>query len=180
MLTCEAQFQSLFRTLVQSLLLTLVIAAPSATSGTAQDSAERKSVLIMFGNDSTTPSLNTMDRAIRSTLKNGSPVPVETYTEYIGDTRTGTGYEEEFVALLKRKYEEKKFDLIFATTQSPLRILLKNRGELFSGTPIVFLTHDQRTVANLYPAPGVTGVWGEINFRPNLELALAFSPEPGE
>ncbi len=130
----------------------------------------------MFGNDSTTPSLNTMDRAIRSTLKNGSPVPVETYTEYIGDTRTGTGYEEEFVALLKRKYEEKKFDLIFATTQSPLRILLKNRGELFSGTPIVFLTHDQRTVANLYPAPGVTGVWGEINFRPNLELALALHP----
>src|SRR5205085_8558590 len=35
---------------------------------------------------------------------------------------------------------------------------------------------DQRNIAHLYPAPGVTGVWGEINFKPNLDLALSLHP----
>ena len=69
----------------------------------------------MFANDSTTPNRGAMiDRAIGSTLKNGSPVRVETYSEYVGDRRLGTHYEKEFVALMQRKYEGKKFDVIFA------------------------------------------------------------------
>ena len=160
----------------QSLLLALLMVAPCATSVTAQVSVGHKRVLIVFANDSTTPTLITMDRAIRSTLKNGSPVPVETYSEYVGDTRAGADYEKEFVALMQRKYEGKKFDVIFAATQSPLRILLRNRAELFPDTPIIFLSLDERNVANLYPAPGVTGVWGEINFKQNLELALSLHP----
>ena len=68
----EAQFQLLFRTLVQSLLLALVMTAPCATSVTAQDSAEPKRVLIVFANDSTTPGRAKIDVAISSTLKNGS------------------------------------------------------------------------------------------------------------
>ena len=60
-----------------------------------------------------------LTRALRSTLKNGSSVPVETYSEYVGNTRADTGYEHEFVALLRRKYEGKKFDLIFGIGQFP-------------------------------------------------------------
>jgi PAS domain S-box-containing protein len=172
----EAQLQLLFRTLVQSLLLALVMAVPCATSVTAQDSSEPKRVLIMFGNDSTTPGRAKIDVAISSTLKSGSSVHVETYPEYIGDPRLGTDYEKELVALIQRKYEGKKFDVIFAYSQSTFRLLLRNRAELFPGTPIVFLSLDQRNVANLYPAPGVTGVWGAINFKPNLELALRLHP----
>ena len=170
----EAQFQLLFRTLVQGLLLALVMTAPCAA---AQDSAEPKRVLIVYANDSSTTNRGTaIDRAIGSTLKDGSPVRIEIYFEYVGDRRLGTQYEKEFVALMQRKYEGKKFDVIFTINLSPLRILLRNRAELFPDTPIVFLTLDQRNVTDLYPAPGVTGVWGEISFKPNLELALALHP----
>jgi signal transduction histidine kinase len=172
----EAQVQSLVRTLVQGLWLALVIAAPCAATAVAQQAVENKRALILFNNDSFTATQVTIDRALRSTLKNGSSVPVETYSEYVGNTRAGTGYEKEFVALLRRKYEGKKFDVIFAIGQFPISVLLRNRDELFPGTPIVSLTVDQRIVAGLYPAPGLTGVWGEINFKPNLELALALHP----
>jgi PAS domain S-box-containing protein len=172
----EAQVQSLFRTLAQSLLLALVIAAPCAATAAAQQAVENKRVLFLFNNDSFTATQATIERALRSTLKNGSSVPVETYSEYVGNTRVGTGYEQEFVALLRRKYEGKKFDVIFGIGQFPISVLLRNRAELFPGTPIVSLTIDQRLVVGLYPAPGLTGVWGEINFKPTLELALALHP----
>lgn len=165
--------QLLFRTLAQGLWLALVIAVPCAATGVAQQAVENKRVLILFSNDSFTATQVTIDRALRSTLRNGSSVPVETYSEYVGNTRAGNGYEKEFVALLRRKYEGKKFDVIFGIGQFPINVLLRNRAELFPGTPIVSLAIDQRLVAGLFPAPGLTGVWGEINFKPTLELALA-------
>ncbi|MFL6333525.1 MAG: sensor histidine kinase [Pyrinomonadaceae bacterium] len=171
-----ARVQMLFRTLARGLWLALLIAVPCATEGVARQAVENKRVLILFNNDSFTATQVAIDRALRATIKNGSPVPVETYSEYVGNTRAGTGYEQEFIALLRRKYEGKKFDVIFALGQFPIGMILRNRDELFPGTPIVFLAVDQRVIAGLYPAPGMTGVWGEINFKPNLELALTLHP----
>src|ERR1044072_1309820 len=170
-----AQFQFL-KTLIRALLLALVIAAPCATSVAAQGAAANKKVLMLFGDDSSTNTQVMMERALRSTLKNDSSVNVETYSEYVSNRRTGTGYEQELVPLLRRKYEGKKFDVIFTIGRFPLSILSRNGAELFPGTPIVFLSIDRRNIADLYPAPGLTGVWGEINFKPNLELALALHP----
>ena len=156
--------------------LVLVITALCAGDAVAQQGVENKRVLILFNNDSYTATQVTIDRALRSTLKNGSSVPVETYSEYVGNTRAGTGYEQEFVSLLRRKYEGKKFDVIFGVGQFPVGLLLRHRTELFPGTPIVSLAVDQRLVSDLHPAPGLTGVWGEINFKPNLQLALELHP----
>src|SRR5215213_3896613 len=128
-----AQFQ-LLRTLAQGLLLTLLMAAPCATSASAQDAEEHKRVLFILNNDSFTATQSMIERALRSTLKDGSPVPVETYSEYVGYTRAVTDYEKEFVALLRRKYQGKKFDLIFSIGQAPTSIILRNSAELFPGT----------------------------------------------
>ncbi|HEU4479490.1 MAG TPA: ABC transporter substrate binding protein, partial [Pyrinomonadaceae bacterium] len=117
-----------------------------------------------------------MERALRSTLKNGSSAPLEIYSEYSRNKLAGPDYEKELLALLQKKYEGKKFDVIFSIGSYAISMSLKNSAELFADTPIVFLTIDRRNIANLYPAPGVTGVWGEINFKPNLELALALHP----
>src|SRR4051812_38076742 len=77
----------------------------------AQDAGEHKKVLFIFNNDSFTATQDAIDRAARAVLKGDSNIPVETYSEYVGDTRTGTDYEKEFVALVKKKYEGKHFDL---------------------------------------------------------------------
>src|SRR5438128_1107227 len=119
-----AQFQ-FSKTLRQALVLALLIAAPCATFVAAQDAAGNKKVLLLFGDDSSINTQVIMERALRSTLKNGSSVPVETFSEYVGNRRTGTGYEKELVALLRRKYEGQKFDVIFSVGQFPISMLLR-------------------------------------------------------
>src|SRR5690349_2567872 len=93
------QVQLFFSSIVQCLSLAIVLAVPCAS----QQTVENKKVLILFNNDSYTATQTAIDRALRSTLKGGSPAPVETYSEYVGNTRAGTGYEKEFVALLQQK-----------------------------------------------------------------------------
>ena len=168
--------QLLFRILAPGLLLALLTALPCAVTKAAQGAVENKKVLLLLDSDASTARQIVIERTLRSTLRDGSPVPVETFSEYVGNTRVGTGFEKELVALLRRKYEGERFDAIFCVGQYPLRLLVKNRAELFPGTPTVFLSIDQGNVADIYPAPDVTGVWGEVNFKPNLELALALHP----
>ncbi len=172
----EAKAHLLIRALLQGLWLALVMAAPCLVPSVAQGAGENKRVLVVLSSDSFTATQTTIQRALRKTLNDGSSDALEMYSEYVGNTRAGTDYEKEFVALVQRKYEGKKFDLIFTIGQFPTRVFLRNRAELFPGTPIVFLAIDQRLVADLYPAPGLTGVWGEIALKPNLEIALMLHP----
>src|SRR5688572_20815215 len=158
------------------ILLTLFI-ANSVVAVCGQDNAGRnKRVLLFFNNDSFTATQIEMERAVRATLKSDPNVPVELYSEYVGNTRTGTDYEDEFVDLMSRKYEGKKFDVIFAFTNAPLNILLRNRQEMFPETPIVFITLDQRDVQTADLRTNATAISGKINFKRNLELALAQYP----
>lgn len=172
----KGQGHLLIRTLLQGIWLAVLMAAPCLVPAEAQGAGQNKRVLVVLSSDSLTATQTTIQRALRKTLNDSSPDALEIYSEYVGNTRAGTDYEKEFVALVKRKYEGKKFDLIFTIGQFPTRVFLRNRAELFPGTPIVFVAIDQRLVADLYPALGLTGVWGEIDLKPNLELALSLHP----
>jgi PAS domain S-box-containing protein len=171
MLTHPAQFR--LPLIVTFVLLTLAARA----SGVAAQDAAPKRILILFSSDSHAASQVIVEQALRSTLQKESPVPIEIYSEYLDAGRTGgIDYEQELVVMLRRKYEEKRLDLIMAVTEPAIPILIKRRQDLFSNTPIVFLTLDRRATANLALGANVTGIWGEINFKPNLELALKFHP----
>jgi signal transduction histidine kinase len=163
--------------LALALLLALAIAALGATSLSAQVAGERKRILLLFTHESQLPAQVILERAMRSTLRTGSPVPIEFYSEYLDAVRTPLDdYEEELVVQLERKYGGKKFDLIFAINPPALKTLLRNRAALLPSTPIVFLVLDRSNLAGLDLDPNVTGVWGETNYRSNLELALALHP----
>jgi PAS domain S-box-containing protein len=171
-----AQFQLPGR-LVRALLLAMVIAAPCATSVAAQDDGERKRILLLFTHESNLPAQVILERAMRSTLQSGLPVPIEVYSEYLDAVRTSIDdYEQELVRQLQRKYGGKKFDLIFAINPPALKMLLKNRPALLPDTPIVFLVLDQSNLSDFNLVPNVTGVWGETDYESNLELALALHP----
>ena len=160
-----------------AVFLVLVMAAPASASE-ADQVETHKSVLLLFSEESNLPAQGIMEQSLLTTLNNGSPVPLEIYSEYLDFTRTPVGdYEKELVALLRRKYEGRKFDLIIAVLPTALRVLLKNQPELFPDTPIVFLVLDQRNVADLDLGANVTGVWGKTNFKDNLDLALALDPD---
>src|SRR5690242_13194652 len=97
-----------FLTRLTSLSLQALCIIALFVTSHAQEDISNKRVLILFNNDSYTATQVAIDRSLRSTLKAGSAGQVETYSEYVGNTRSGTGYEEQFVALLREKYSGKK------------------------------------------------------------------------
>lgn len=165
------------RVLVQSLLVVLMMALPCASSDAAS-SQEHKKVLLLSSHDSNLPAAIIIEQSLRTSLKSGSPVGVEVYAEYLDSTRTQLGdYEQELIAMLRRKYEGQKFDLIIAIDAPALRVLSRNEHEIFQDIPIVFMALDERTLSDLVLGPNMTGVWGDVHLKPNLELALGLHPE---
>jgi PAS domain S-box-containing protein len=165
------------KAMAQAFLLVLVMVLPVVTSYADQVAEKPKRVLLLCSEQSNLPTQALVERAIRSTLKNGSPVPLDVYSEYLDFMRIPVNdYEKELVSLLRRKYEGRKFDLIIALQPTSLGVLLRHQPEVFPDTPIVFEVLDQRYVAGLALGPNVTGVWGELDFKPNLDLALALHP----
>jgi PAS domain S-box-containing protein len=166
------------RRLIRALLLALLIAAPCVVPVEPQAKVENKRVLILFSSSAYLPTQTIVERAMRSTLDKGLSVPVEIYAEYLDVMRTGVDrYEEELVNLLRLKYADTKFDVVFAITDPVLRMVSRNRADLFGDTPVVFLTLDPRSHPTDDFGANVTGVWGEIGLKADLDLALALHPE---
>jgi signal transduction histidine kinase/ABC-type uncharacterized transport system substrate-binding protein len=164
-------------TWVRAALLVLAIAALCATSVAAQGAQESKRVLILFTHQSDQPGQAIIEQAMRSTLQARSSVQIEIYSEYLDAVRTPLDvYAKDLVGQLQRKYGGKNFDLIFAVNPPALKLLMKNRAALSPGTPIVFLVLGQENLNGLDVGPNMTGVWGEVNVKSNLELALAMHP----
>jgi len=118
-----------------------------------------------------------VEQSMRSTLESGMSGPIEIYSEYLDAVRTPLdGHAKELVGQLRRKYAAKNFDLICAVNPPALKLLLENRSAFFPNTPVVFLVLDEQNVSGLDSAPNMTGVWGEVSYKSNLELALALHP----
>lgn len=130
---------------ILSLLLILIPASIIAQA----DGVHRK-VLVFSSEDPDRPAVSLICKALRSSLKEGSPDRVDIYVEYLDNLGFPvSNYENEIVSLLRRKYMGVKFDLIFTIQPTALRVLLENDTEIFQGTPIVFITIDRRDVADL-------------------------------
>jgi len=155
----------------------LLVMACLCVSAFAQNGVPRQRVLLLFTHQSDQPAQAIMEQAIRSTLENGTSAPLEIYSEYLDAVRTPLAdYDRELVVQLDRKYGHKKFDVILVVNPPALKLLLKNRASLFAGVPIVFMVLDRQNLDGLDLGPNVTGVWGDINYRSNLELALSLHP----
>lgn len=155
-----------------ALLLFLLLPA------TALGDEAQKNVLIFQSDDTSLPGSVLINRAIRSTLKEGWKSPIQIYDEGQDSFRIpNEKYETEMVRLLQRKYDGVHLDLIFAVGPPALRFLVKHRSELFSNTPIGFLVTDQSRLAGLTLGSNVTGVSTKVELPPTLETALSIHPQ---
>ncbi len=173
----SAKRSSLIVISARRVLLAVALAMLCATSIAAQGAPVNKRVLMIFTHQPDNPVQALVEQAVRSRLQS-SPGAVEIYSEYLDAVRSPVdGYEKELVAQLQRKYASKNFDLIFAVNPPALKLLMKNRAALFPGAPIVFLVLDQQNLNGLDLGPNMTGVWGEVNYKATLELALTLNPQ---
>ena len=158
------------------LVLLSILTALLLPSVSAQEAS--KKVLIFSSEDHYVPAVTLVNQSLRTTLKNGSPSHIQVFYEAQDSFRIANEkYEQELGALLRRKYDGETMDLIYALGPPALRFLLNHQGELFSGTPIVYLATDQRRVTDLKLGSNVTGVSGRVELKPTLELALTLQPQ---
>ena len=135
-------------------------------------------VLLLYGAPRLTPAIVAVDTAIRSTIESRSPVPVTFYTEYLDFTLFGGDEPQpELRALLQRKYATRPIDLIVANASRPLRVALRNRKDLFSNAPVVFVSVDPKAAADLRFDADVTGTWLHIGWTETLDLARRLQPD---
>jgi len=148
----------------------------SAQAASADELPKR--VLIITSDDHSVPGNMLLAKAVSSTVRNGLPEGVQVFYEGLDTFRIPTDkYEGELVRLLQRKYSGESIDLIYAFNRSALKFLLKHRGELFSNTPVVFISYEMKRVADLTLDEHVTGVGGKVELSPTLDIALALQPQ---
>jgi PAS domain S-box-containing protein len=164
------------------LILFLALETPVAAIGPAEGDRDlrgpARNVLLLHAYPRLSPPVVTVDEAFRATLEAESPFPVNFYTEYLDLTLfDGDAPQRELHTLLRRKYASHDIDLIVAAGSRALRVALQNRAELFSGAPVVFLSVDRSSIADLRLGVDVTGTWLRQNWTETLELARRLQPE---
>ena len=88
------------------------------------------------------------------------------------------GSDEELASYLKRKYADKKVDLILSLQAPRVRILLQKEPGLFGNVPKIFYEFEsEREAINRALGPNITGVWADLDLNKTLELALALHPD---
>ena len=153
----------------------LVVSAPPARGESAPAS---RRVLLLFTEPRLTPALVAVDTAIRSTMESRSPGGQSFYTEYLDlNLFDGAAPLAELRELLRRKYASRPLDVILAGGSRALQIALRNRADLFSNAPVVFIAVDPTAAADLPIEADVTGTWLHLGWAETLELARLLQPD---
>ena len=156
--------------------------APSEPSSAASTEATRAEtahyrVLLLYSESRLTRSVVSADQAFRDAMESGSSRTVYFYTEFLDlNTFQGAAPRTELREILKAKYQDRRIDLIVAQGQLTVPLALRIRSELFPRTPVVLMSVEHSTLADLPPESGVTGTWRERGWRDTLDLARRLHP----
>ncbi|HEX5083026.1 MAG TPA: PAS domain S-box protein, partial [Blastocatellia bacterium] len=158
----------------------LSLSLSSYGSGSAQEPARPKGVLVLIWNGKDDPKNAPLEKGIQEGLGSAPAGSYEYYPEYLEDNRFPE--EKQSLAMrdyLREKYGNDRIGVILAPTTPSLNFLLKYRGELFPKTPIVFHTSDRAKADNKADANSVA-VLVDNPYRNTIDMALKLQPDTGE
>src|SRR5215831_350950 len=143
----------------------------------AQEAAAPKRILVLYWEGKDYPGNVTFDKSFQEGLQSAPAGSVEYYSEYLESNR----YPGENQALvlrdyLRQKYAQRHPDVVVAVSDVALDFLLTYRGELFTGTPIVFTAFFRPAPEETIIGPGLTGIFARNEYRGTLNLALRLHP----
>ena len=137
----------------------------------------RRNVLLVFDEDQSLPGLAVINQSVREVLRSELKEEIEFYSESLQISQFGQpGYEEVLREHFRRKYRDKRLDLIVAVLEPSLAFVLRLEGAPFRGVPIVFCGVDATDAGRKVLRENVTGVLVEREFAPTLEIALQLQP----
>ena len=136
-----------------------------------------RQVVLLYDERTTLPGLAAIDASIARTLTSSSAEPIEVYRESMDLSRFGSApYLLILQDYLRKKYADKKIDVVVAVMSPALDFLLTHENVVFPGTPIVFCGIDSRELGGRALPSRVTGVLLKRAFAPTLDIALTLHP----
>src|SRR5688500_3653541 len=138
----------------------------------------RFQVLLLFDEDNDLPGLATINRNLRQSLQAEFGDEIGFYTESLQLSQfRHPDYDPVLSEYLRRKYQHQKLDLVIAVMEPALDYVLRHRGQLFAGVPVLFCGVDSSELDTGALPAGVTGVMMQRRFAPTVESARRLQPD---
>lgn len=141
--------------------------------------AERpeRSVLVLDQSSVGLPFNTALATAIRLSLNADSATPISFYLEHLDANRfPGPEYEDNILSFFKRKYFERRIDVIVTVGTAALDFVLRRGAEVWPGVPVTFAAIDSATVSQLTLPPNMTGVTMQLTLQDMVTAARIAVP----
>ncbi|HKQ80478.1 MAG TPA: ABC transporter substrate binding protein [Blastocatellia bacterium] len=158
-------------------LLALVALLLAPAVARAQQAIASKRVLVLYSYNKDFPANVRFDRSFQAALQSARAGSVEYYPEYMETDRfPGEKQAQGQHVYLRQKYSDRDIDVVVAAGGPALEFLLKNRSDLFTNTPIVFVMSSYPNTEQHLAGPGLTGIVTNNTYRKTLDMALKLHP----
>ena len=164
---------------VRWLLTLLVLGATPVVVSTAHAADRQASVLVLLPGQPGLPAASFIATGIRSVLINEWSVRISIETEIVDVDRLPSVDSEvqRLRTIVPVKYRDRTFDLLITASNSPLRVALRLRDELWPGVPLIACAVDERGLKGFTLRPGVTVATVRFDMEGTLRAALALLPD---
>jgi signal transduction histidine kinase len=156
-------------------VLSIVPGITVAQAGNANSDGKR--VVNLNATDPYLPAFLALDGALRKAVQAQSRKPTEFYAETLDMHRFPRAqFDQELVALLRRKYAGLKVDVVVAAAPIALDFALRHRADIWPGAIIVFHSVSADFLRQHDLDPGTIGVPVQLEIGQTLDLALKLRP----
>ena len=139
---------------------------------------ETRTVLVLYSNNRLVPGNVDVDRGLRAALTNTSERAVVTYSEFLDEPDFGgPEYEANVARYLREKYSTRRPDAIVGVSNEAFAFLLRHRGDLFPGIPLVHAAVATTYLQSIPVLPAdVVGVPRDYDPVGTIQQALRWHP----
>jgi len=163
------------------LLFAGVLVCILATTATSQDAGAVKKVLVLYWDTKDFSGNISFDQGFQAGLNAEPNSRWELFSEYLDSTRFPGEHQAGLLHdYLREKYSGQKIDVVIATPDPALDFLIRNRKDLFTDCPIVFVAVRRPSIEVLRAGAGLTGIIRANTHRKTIDLALKLHPDTRE
>lgn len=160
-----------------ALITILVSATLWAEFGRTAEPPPVKRVLILYSHRQELPINLDWDRGIRTAIEQNFPDPVAIDVEYIdGQRLDDASLQELWVALLRKKYELTKPDLVIPVHDLTATLFLNHYQKIFPEVPVVFCSLHETRLSQVKLTETMTGVVYRLEYSKTIDIALRLRP----
>ena len=171
-------------TALRHLLLSLAVALscllPVGALAQQSDVHKQKKILILNSYHRGYQGSDSMVDGFLETLLKERPTS-EIQIEYLDSIHfSGKEYDDKILDLLRFKYQQHQFDLIFSTDDYAFNLLEKYRDSIFGPTPVIFCGTNSFDSSRLIGKQGFNGIDERPSFGDTVELIFDLHPQTSD